>query len=110
MKSNHQFELGQILGNVYAATSYLSTYVNKLPNKVQRRYDAIYMNMHQRERNIIWTKTLIDARLKILKLFPSCTITIDELREKIERLDEDEIYEIEVTFQGVTKTIKLDWY
>ena len=107
---NYQFELGEVLGRHQAGINYLVALIDREPNKIRRHYDAMYMSLHQRERNIIWTKTLIDARLKILKLFPSCTITIDELREKIERLDEDEIYEIEVTFQGVTKTIKLDWY
>lgn len=107
---NYQFELGNLLGKILTANNYWSVLIDNEPNKIRRHYDAMYMSLHQIERNIIWTKTLIDARLKILKLFPSCTITIDELREKIERLDEDEIYEIEVTFQGVTKTIKLDWY
>ena len=107
---NHQFELGELLGRISAANNYWLAIIDREPNKVKRRYDAMYMALHQRERNIIWTKTLIDLRLKILKLFPSCSISIDELRTKIERLDEDEIYEIEITFQGVRKTIKLDWY
>ena len=106
---NYQFELGRVLGQTQTAINYTIALIESRPNKIKKQESIIWSTMHERERNVIWTNMLIDLRLQLLKIFPSLKTSINELRTKIERLDEDNRYEVIVTYEGVSKTIILSW-
>lgn len=106
---NYQFELGDLFGRINAANSYWLAIIDTQPNKLKKRENAMWVHLHERERNVIWVNMLIDLRLQLLKEFPSLKTSINELRTKIERLDEDSLYEVIITHEGVSKTIRLLW-